>query len=205
VPYPAPTPYPTYYGPTSYGTPPSQTPVLAIVGLVLAVILAPVGIIVSIVALVKVRTTGVGRGLASAGLVVGCFWILAAMAIPVYLNQRLGGAEGADAREAFHAMEQSLIDADCAAFVAITTEGLRSDIGIFSCDEFQMMVDAANAGPVPFGHVPVTSVEVDGDVATIWTVERAVDASGEGTTLDRVEYRAVRTDGVWRIDWVDLG
>lgn len=204
--YGAPAAYPTYapYGPAGYAMPPAQrpTPVLAIVGLVLSILLAPIGLVVSIVARVQGRRTGVGRGMATAGIVIACVWIAGAVAISVALNERLGGAEGEGPREAFGQMQNSLADGDCEAFMTSTTEDLRSQIMLRTCDEFDTMI--ALAGPGMFdGWVPVTDVDVNGDEATLWTVERVIDPSG-GESVDTVEYRAVREGDVWLIDWVDL-
>ncbi len=206
--YPGPGQYPRQpgypsYGPAGYGQPPAprQSPVLAIVGLVLAILAAPIGLIISIIARVQARRTGVGRGLATAGIVVGCLWIAAAVAIPVALNQRLGGSEGEGAREAFSQMQNSLIDADCDAYMASTTEDFRTLITMTTCEQFDMVMELA--GPGTFGWVPVTDVDVDGDEATLWTVERVPDAAG-GETVERVEYRVIREGDVWLVDWIDL-
>lgn len=67
---------PVYAQPTP--TPPGK--VLAIVGLVLAFLVAPVGLIISIVAAVKLGKAGQPKGLAIAGIVVGAlitiFWTI---------------------------------------------------------------------------------------------------------------------------------
>ncbi|WP_226532145.1 DUF4190 domain-containing protein [Microbacterium paraoxydans] len=64
--YPA-APAPAYPQPTP--TPPGR--VLSIVGLVLAFLMAPVGLVISIVAAVKLGKAGQPKGLAIAGIVVG--------------------------------------------------------------------------------------------------------------------------------------
>ncbi len=60
-------------------TPPGR--VLSIVGLVLAVVAAPIGLVISIVAAVKLGKAGQPKGLAIAGIIVGAiitiFWIIA--------------------------------------------------------------------------------------------------------------------------------
>ncbi|MBG6218587.1 hypothetical protein IWX75_003072 [Arthrobacter sp. CAN_A6] len=64
-----------YPGQQGYGTPPRDNPgrTLGIVGFVLAFIpfLNPVGVIVSIIALVKSKKAGRGNGLAIAGIIIG--------------------------------------------------------------------------------------------------------------------------------------
>ncbi|MBG6183309.1 hypothetical protein IWX65_001258 [Arthrobacter sp. CAN_A214] len=64
-----------YPGQQGYGAPPRDNPgrTLGIVGFVLAFIpfLNPVGVIVSIIALVKSKKAGMGNGLAVAGIIIG--------------------------------------------------------------------------------------------------------------------------------------
>ncbi|MEJ1090777.1 hypothetical protein [Microbacterium istanbulense] len=63
--------YPAYGSP-AYGAPaPAPSQGLAIAGLVLAFVAAPVGLILSIVAAVKLKKQGAPRGLAIAGIIAG--------------------------------------------------------------------------------------------------------------------------------------
>ena len=78
-------PAPQYSAPgaTPYGQPTPTPPgrVLSIVGLVLAFVAAPIGLVISIVAAVKLGKAGQPKGLAIAGIIVGAiitiFWIIA--------------------------------------------------------------------------------------------------------------------------------
>lgn len=98
MPYAAPPPDPMPPAPTGfnpaygYAPPivPRRTPALAVVGLVLTFLAPILGLILSVVAVVRVRHDGHGRGLAIAGIVVSVVLtpILAAIAIPVFLHQR---------------------------------------------------------------------------------------------------------------------
>ena len=68
----------------NYNQPPQQeeTNVLAIIGLVLAFLMPPVGGVVSIIALNQIKKTGQkGKGIAIAGIIVGFFAIVAIIAI----------------------------------------------------------------------------------------------------------------------------
>ncbi len=49
----------------------SESRALGITGLVLAFLISPVGLVISIVAMVKARRSGTGNGLALAGIIVG--------------------------------------------------------------------------------------------------------------------------------------
>jgi peptidyl-prolyl cis-trans isomerase B (cyclophilin B) len=71
--YPAPPgPYGGYPGYPAYYPPPQETNVLAVVALVGALCLPPVGIVAGHIALAQIKRTGAdGRGLAIAGLVLG--------------------------------------------------------------------------------------------------------------------------------------
>jgi hypothetical protein len=61
---------------------------LGIVGLILAFVAAPIGLILSIVAKVQSRAAGVKNGPATAGIIVGILVILAYIIIPIVV---LGG------------------------------------------------------------------------------------------------------------------
>ncbi|WP_435743145.1 DUF4190 domain-containing protein [Microbacterium sp. PMB16] len=76
--------YPAAYagGPSAYAPAPPAPPgrTLAIVGLVLAFLVSPVGLILSIVAAVKLGKAGAPKGLAIAGIIVGAvitiIWVI---------------------------------------------------------------------------------------------------------------------------------
>ena len=77
--YPA---QPNYYAqPSYYGEPAPKTPAIAIVGLILAFILPPVGLILSLVAISRARRAGSGRGLAIGGIVVGTLLTILGLAL----------------------------------------------------------------------------------------------------------------------------
>lgn len=67
-------------GAPDYATPTPPGRMLAIIGLVLAFVVAPVGLIISIVAAVKLGKAGQPKGLAIAGIIVGAlitiFWVI---------------------------------------------------------------------------------------------------------------------------------
>lgn len=71
-----PAPYP---GPAAYpaSAPPTPGATLGIVGLVLAFLAAPIGLILSIVAFVKLRKNGGKTGIALAGIIVGALITIA--------------------------------------------------------------------------------------------------------------------------------
>lgn len=156
---------------------------------------------VSIVALVKARQTGAGKGLAIGGVVASLLIIpiLAAIALPLYTSERDRAAEE-DVRDAFHRSTQALIDADCDAFLDTSTASYRMSIGIVTCDDFDWLVGAIEAEGFPLGHVPVVEVEVDGDTAILTTLETA--AWGGRRVVERYEYQLVRADGTWRVNAV---
>ncbi|WP_146115181.1 DUF4190 domain-containing protein [Microbacterium sp. MYb66] len=81
---------PAYAQPAA--TPPGR--VLSIVGLVLAFLAAPVGLVISIVAAVKLGKAGQPKGLAIAGIVVGAiitiFWIIM-LILAITVFAALGG------------------------------------------------------------------------------------------------------------------
>lgn len=191
------------YGPAYYAPPTTPTPVLAIVGLVLAVVLAPVGLIVSIVAWVQSRRTGVGRGLAIAGVVVSCVPIVLAVAIPLFLNARAEGS-AADARAAYRTFETALLEADCDAYMARTTENLRQHVGVTTCPELEALTATITAHPEA-GHVQIVDLTVSGHVATLTTAEAAAAPAGGQSQTAHVQYNLVLVGGKWRVDTMTIG
>lgn len=200
--YPGQGPYP---GPMPYGQAgfaqqpmPAPKPTLAIVGLVLAVILPPVGLVLSIVAVVRARRTGgAARGIAITGIVVSLVSSLLAssVALPVYLHQR----EVSGARDAYERTMGALVDNDCDGFMSATTPEFQAQMGVITCEDFAALIEYYASSPIPLGNVPVIGVEVDGDVATVTTMERAATADG-GSTIEEVDYRVVREGDVWLLD-----
>ena len=216
VAYPAPSPYagtpvqpgypqpgyaqPGYAEPGYYGQPAPKAPAVAIVGLVLAFIVPPVGLILSLVAISRSKRAGTGKGLAIGGIVVGTLLTILGFAlVPFILNATTGMT---DARAAVIEMQDSLIEADCAAFMNTTTPRLRGQVAVTTCDDFQSMIDRMNAGPVQIGNIAVIGVVITGDTAIVTTMER-VSPGQDG--LQAFDYTVVRQDGAWLVDWVDLG
>ena len=196
--YPA---QPNYYAqPSYYGEPAPKTPAIAIVGLILAFILPPVGLILSLVAISRARRAGSGRGLAIGGIVVGTLLTILGLAlVPLIMN---AAKDITDARAALVAMQSSLVDDDCASFMETTTPRFREQMHVTSCDDFQGWMDQAAAGGFVYGNAPVTAVEVTGDTAVVSTVE-ALDSTGR--ELQHFDYRLVRQDGTWLVDLVGFG
>ncbi|WP_051772574.1 DUF4190 domain-containing protein [Saccharothrix sp. NRRL B-16314] len=87
-----------YYQQPGYYPPPRRTNSLAIAALITAVLCAPVGIVLGVVARKQIRQTGEdGWGLATAGLVVGVvftvLWVLAFVlwvVLAVWLYREIG-------------------------------------------------------------------------------------------------------------------
>ena len=194
TPYGAQAPYGPqgYYPPQGYyGQPPQQrAPVLAIVGLVLAFVVPPAGVIVSIVAAVRARRGGRGRGLAIGGIVAGTITtLLGVAALFMVIHQ---GQDMWEARSAYQRLEDALVDEDCVAYMANSTEAFRHQIGVLTCDDFAAFVAPVPGDPVGLGNVPVTGVEVHGDTATVSTLENmGSDADGD-PTLQAFDYTLVR-------------
>ncbi|THJ66663.1 DUF4190 domain-containing protein [Arthrobacter echini] len=82
-----------YPGQQYYPGPPAENPgrTLGIVGFILAIFIAPVGLIISIIAFVKSRKAGMGNGLALAGIIIGAIFtvllVLGAIAFGALFNE----------------------------------------------------------------------------------------------------------------------
>lgn len=202
---PAPSPgYPPGYPPAPPDRTPAvsqRSPALAVVGLVLACLAPLVGLILSVIAVVRARHDGVGRELAIAGIVVSIVVtpIFAAMVIPVYLNHRAMAEAGP--RAAWERVENALADADCDEFMASTTLLLRQQVGATTCARFEVMAAEVVVGSEG---VAIVGVEVDGDEAVVTTLELVVLTEGAAPTEERFDYAFVQRDGVWMMTGVDL-
>jgi hypothetical protein len=78
---------PTQQQAPAYGVPPVENPgkTLGIVGLVLAFIISPVGLVVSIVGLMKSKKANMSNGIAVAGIVISAISVIAGVLISVML------------------------------------------------------------------------------------------------------------------------
>jgi len=78
-----------YPGQQGYQGQPAENPgrTLGIVGFILAILVAPIGLIVSIVAFVKSRKAKMGNGFALAGIIIGAlFTILGAILLAIFIS-----------------------------------------------------------------------------------------------------------------------
>lgn len=77
-----------YGSPGGYGTPPPENPgrTLGIVGLICAIIwpISVIGLIISIVAMVKSKKAGMGNGLALAGIIVGAVGLITGILAAIF-------------------------------------------------------------------------------------------------------------------------
>lgn len=203
--YPQPGYPPSGFGQPGYGPPgfrpmaePPRTPAIAVVGLVLSLVLAPVGLVVSLVALGRTRRAGAGRGLAVAGSIIGAALLVMGVALGVALVPRL--ADLAEPRSTVLRFAAAVDQGTCDDFMASSTRALRADGGITTCDDF----DAAIAGNgYRDNQVLVTGVSLESGVATVSTIETYLWLEDGQTYTDRFVYRVVKEDGAWRVDAVD--
>ncbi len=206
---------PGYGGPVGYApqpyygqpVPPAQpgTSTLAIVGLVLAFIVPPVGLVLSIVALVRVqrgRVPAKGRGLAIAGTIVGAVCSLIGVLIVLAAVQVV--QTQTEIRGAFEDVQDALRNDDCQAYLDGTTENFRAQLGVVTCDDFEAFVTTSQ-GPQGFGTVPVTDVDVHGTTAVLRTLENVAYAEGGTPRMEAFDYTLVKRDGEWLVDGVALG
>ena len=157
------------------------------------------GLILSIIGLRRVQRTGEpGRRLAIAGVAIPAAWlvlgIVAAIVIPIGMNAQRKAEQGP--RDAVVRLRDSIVDADCVSFLVGTTPTFQQEYGLTDCAAFDSFL-AGNASARAAGELPIVDVNVDGDTATVTTLERTDWAS---YTPHEVDYTVIRTDGVWRVD-----
>lgn len=182
--------------------PPGQaprTPAIAVVGLVLAIIMAPVGLVVSLVALGRTRRAGAGRGLAVAGSIVGAALTVVGIGVAVALVPLIGQVAGP--RTSVLRLDAAVESSSCDDFMATSTRAFRASNGLATCDDFTAFV--ASSG-YEDNQVQVTGVRVENGVATVSTVETYLWLDDGQTYTDRFVYRVVKEDGAWRVDGIDL-
>ena len=209
--YPSAPAHPGAAGQPPYGQPgyyrppvaPRQTPTLAILGLVLAFFAPLIGLVLSIVAVVRAKADGNGRGLAIAALVVNIVLmpILAAIAIPVFMHQR-ELAQEAEVRDAFGRITTAIAGGDCDAYLAGSTFALQQQAHATTCAQFDAIFAEAGDPGAWLGSAQVTDVRVESGDAWVTTMEGVVvDETARVVTF---EYWMVREDGAWLLNSVSL-
>lgn len=190
-------PHPGYLPPGQQPT--AATPAIAVVGFVLAILLAPIGLVVSLVALGPTKRAGSGRGLAVAGSIVGGVLTVVGIVGVVALVPMIGSlaAPGASVLRLDAAVENS----DCDEFMATSTRAFRSDNELTTCDDFTAFVAGDGYRD---NQVRITGVEIVNGVATVRTTETYLWLEDGETYTDRFSYRVVKEDGAWRVDGIDL-
>lgn len=182
--------------------PPGQaprTPTIAVVGFVLAIVMAPVGLVVSLVALGRTKRVGAGRGLAVAGSIVGAVLLVVGIGVTAALVPLVGELTGP--RTTVLRLDAAVASASCDEFMATSSQAFRSDSGLATCDDFAAFV--ASSG-YQDNQVRVTGVTIEDGVATVSTTETYLWLDDEQTYTDRFVYRVVKEDGSWRVDGIDL-
>jgi hypothetical protein len=163
------------------------------VGLVLAFLAAPIGLVVSVIALVKSKVNG-GKGLAIAGVIVSVLAMVSMTAIGVGVYF-LAGAIGAPG-QSVTALHEAVMDKDCAALRAETTESFREAQDLTTCAEVEQL--AQGYSDYVFS---IDSVEIVNSTATVETTESYV-YNGRSRSEQNV-YHLVRENGHWKVDSVE--
>ena len=126
----------------------------------------------------------------------------------VHPNDSPADDDEAVAQEAAWSYFAAVVEGDCDAFFAVTTEGFRTDEGFTDCATFREMSAATPyAGSDHYG-VWVPSIERSGDkiiIETIETYDSDFDPQGNKTLSTREyenarQYVLVRVGGEWLID-----
>ena len=188
------------YGPA--GSQPAagpRTPTIAVVGLVLSILLAPVGLVVSLVALGRTKRAGSGRGLAVAGSIVGGVLTVLGIGTAAALVPLLSELNGP--RTAVLRLSAAVGSGSCDDFMAASTQSFRAGSGLASCDDLAAFVAGNNYQD---NQVSVTAVDIENGVATVNTSETYLWLDDGQTYTDRYVYQVVKEDGAWRVDGVDL-
>lgn len=177
------------------GPPAKKAHVLAIVGLVLAILLPPIGLIVSIIALFRVRRHG-GKGFAVAGTIVGLLFTIGIVIALVALGGLIAFAKGPT--DAVTGMNEALVARDCDGFFEVTDAGYRESVGITDCGSFTSVADGWMAGITDYS-TQITNLQAENGQAVVDTNETyLLDGAEESVSYT---YSLEQVDG----DWVIVG
>lgn len=184
------------YPPASYDAlaPQPRTPVVAIVGLVLAFVAPIIGVVVSIMALRRARRGEGGRTQAIAGIAVGTVAVVVPLVLLLLIANQTDDKR--EARSAFERLDDAIARADCDGYMANSTETYRKELGVVTCAAFAAFTEPVGGSESYYGSIPITDVVVDGETATVSTL-MTVDPDAAPVVL---EYTLVRQDGVWLVD-----
>lgn len=182
-----------------YGAPgpqPGATPTIAVIGLVLAFVFWPAGLVVSIMSLKRTRPPAKGRGLAIAGIVVSSLSLVAtivAVILIVFVARTVG-----EPAVAVTNLNTAFDTGDCDLYLASTTADYQAGVAP-DCAAFDQVVAGAEGVYEDYRTV-VTDVQVDGETATVTTTETYTEiATGEDVSGEWA-YTVVNEGGDWLVD-----
>lgn len=146
------------YGQPAYGAPAApKTPAIAIWGLVLAFLAAPVGLILSLIALGKTKRAGAGKGLAIGG-VIASIVVMVLGGLGLWAAFKLGSTL-VEPSVAVISFNDAIDTADCDAFTENSTVAYRESMGVTDCDTFAEFA-ANTSGGLEDYTVSVTGMEI---------------------------------------------
>ena len=178
------------------GPQPGATPTIAVVGLILAFVFWPAGLVVSIMSLKRTRPPAKGRGLAIAGVIVSSLSLVAtivAVILIVFVARTVG-----EPAVAVTNLNTAFDTGDCDLYLASTTADYQAGVAP-DCAAFDEIV-AVGEGVYDDYRTVVTDVKVDGDTATVTTTETYMEiATGEDVSGEWA-YTVVNEGGDWLVD-----
>lgn len=200
--YPAqPQAYPTApqaYPGEALGYPPvaPKTPGIAIWGLVLAFLMAPVGLVLSIIALGKTKRAGAGRGLAVAGVIISSL-ALVSIAVAVPLVIKVIGFVGAPG-DSVTRLYESVESGDCDEYMATTTADYRALFDAETCEDFALY--SGDESGVTDLTVSVTNVNIENGRAEVVAGVSFDDSESGERTFRTATVQLISQGGDWLVD-----
>lgn len=176
---------------------PPRTDTLAIVGLVLAVLFFPVGLVLSIIALRRAKKQGTGRGLAITGVVVGSVVGLGAIVVTVaiVLFARLISGPADAASE----LVNSYWTGSCQDYQDNSTSAFQESAGFDGCSDFESQAATFRDNAKDYSFT-VTSTDISNDTAVVKGRQVYVDAASGEKNKRYVSIHLVHQDGDWLVE-----
>ena len=179
---------------------PPRSDTLAIVGLILSVVVFPVGLVMSIVALVRAKKQGARRGIAIAGVVVGAVVGIGAIAATVGIvlfARTIAGPAGAASDVA-----NSFWTGSCADFQNSTTPAFRDSISFSDCTDFESQATSFRDQATDHDF-SVTSTNITNGTATVEGRETFVSNETGEKVSNAVTIHLVHQGGDWLADSIE--
>jgi hypothetical protein len=177
-----------------------RTDTLAIVGLVLAVLAWPVGLVLSIIAMRRAKKQGTSRGLSIAGVIVSSVVAVASviLIVGIVLFARTVGAPA----EAASKLADAYWTGSCQDYQKYSTTSFQDSAGLSGCSEFEAEASSFRDQAKDYSF-KVTGTHITNDTAVVDGRETYTDATSGEKSETTVTLHLVHRGDAWLVDSID--